>query len=76
MEKEIIAILTEQHPEFDFTENVDFFEEGILDSFDMVNLVVDLESKFKIKIDGVDVIPENFSTIENIINLLKSKGVQ
>ena len=42
----------------------------------MVNLVIDLESNFNIKIDGIDVIPENFSTIENIINRLKSKGAQ
>ena len=38
--EQIIRILTELRPEFDFTqENVDFFEEGMLDSFDLVALV-------------------------------------
>ena len=46
MKEQIIKILTELRPEFDFTqEGVNFIEEGMLDSFDMVNLVSELDSK-------------------------------
>ncbi len=77
MDKNIIVeILTELRPEFVFTEDVDFIEEGMLDSFDVVSLVDELEEKFDIKIEGVDVIPENFSTIESIIALLKKSGAE
>ncbi len=74
MKEKIIEILTELRPEFDFTEEVDFIEEGMLDSFDIVSLVDELESHFGIKIQGIDVIPENFSTLDKIETLLKKSG--
>lgn len=76
MKEKIIEILTELRPEFDFTEKVDFIEEGMLDSFDVVSLVDELDSIYGISIDGVDVIPENFSSIESIENLLKKNGAK
>lgn len=74
MKEKIIEILTELRPEFDFTDDVDFIEEGMLDSFDIVSLVDELESHFSIKIQGIDVIPENFSTLDKIETLLKKSG--
>ena len=76
MKEKIIKILSELRPEFDFTEDVDFIEEGMLDSFDVVTLVSDLDTTFGISIDGVDIVPENFSSIDSIINLLKKNGAQ
>lgn len=77
MKEKIISILTELRPEFDFTqEGIDFIEEGMLDSFDMVNLVNDLDSTFGISIDGVDILPENFATVESIEHLLKKNGAK
>mgnify|MGYP002522148057 CR=1 FL=1 len=76
MKEKIIEILTDLRPEFDFTEDVDFIEEGMLDSFDVVSLVDELEEQFGIKIDGVDVISSNFSSLNNIISLLKKNGVR
>ena len=76
MKEKIIEILSDLRPEFDFTQTgVDFIEEGMLDSFDMVALVSDLENQFGIKIDGVDVVPENFGTLEAIENILRKNGV-
>lgn len=74
MKEKIIEILTELRPEFDFTENVDFIEEGMLDSFDVVTLVDELQEQFGVKIDGVDIISSNFSSIEKIEELLKKSG--
>lgn len=74
MKEKIIEILTDLRPEFVFTEEVDFIEEGMLDSFDIVSLVDELETNFGIKIQGVDVIPENFSTLDKIESLLKKSG--
>lgn len=77
MKEKIIEILTDLRPEFDFTEEgVNFIEEGMLDSFDMVSLVDELEEQFDIKIDGVDVVAANFSTVTNIEALLKKSGAK
>lgn len=77
MKEKIIEILTDLRPEFDFAEEgVNFIEEGMLDSFDMVSLVDELEEQFDIKIDGVDVVAANFSTVANIEALLKKSGAK
>lgn len=70
MREQVIKILTELRPEFDFKEDIDFIEEGMLDSFDVINLVTELDSTFGISIDGMDILPENFSSIDSIVSLL------
>ena len=77
MKEQIIKILTELRPEFDFTqEGVDFIEEGMLDSFDLVTLVSELDNTFGISIDGVDILPENFSSVDAIAALLMKNGAK
>lgn len=75
MNQKIINILQEIRPEFDFTQSLNFIEEGMLDSFDIVSLVTTLDDNYGISIDGMDIIPENFATIESIKNLLIKNGV-
>lgn len=70
MKEKILAILADMHPEFDYAQGIDFIEEGMLDSFDIVDLVDQLESTFDVKIAGVDVVPENFSSVDNIAALV------
>ena len=74
MNEKIISILTELRPEFDFTEPVNFIESGMLDSFDVFNLVTSLDKEFGISIDGMDVLAENFSSVEKIVSLLNKNG--
>lgn len=77
MKEQIIKILSELRPEFDFTqEGLNFIEEGMLDSFDIVNLVNDLDSTYGISIDGMDILPENFSSLDSIIALLVKNGAK
>lgn len=73
---QVINILSEIRPEYDFSQDLNFIEEGMLDSLDIVTLVNGLDDKFSISIDGNDIIPENFSSLELIANLLKKKGVR
>ena len=76
MKEKIIEILKEIRPEFDFSGDGNFIEQGMLDSFDIVSLVVALDSAFKISIDGMDIMPENFSSVDRIAGLLTKKGVR
>lgn len=74
MEK-IITILKSIRPEVDFTSSSNFITDGLLDSFDLISLVSELDSVFSISIDGMDIIQENFSSIDAIKNLLIKNGV-
>ena len=71
MKKQVINILQEIRPEFDFNEPVEnFVEAGMLDSFDLVTLVTSLDETFEISIDGTDILPENFCNVVSISSLL------
>ena len=76
MKNRIIEILSEIRPEVDFNVDVNFFESGLLDSFDVVTLVTALDEEYKISIDGLDVLPDNFSTVKTIVVLLSKYGVK
>ena len=73
--KKIVDLLKEIRPEFDFTESRDFMSDGYLDSFDLVTLVASMDKEYGIKIKGVDVVPENFSSLETIRGLAQKYGV-
>ncbi len=72
--EEIYKILKELRPEFDFTESEDFVEDGFLDSFDIISLVSAIEEKYNVKIDGLDVVPENFCSADAIVALIRKSG--
>jgi len=72
----ILNILKNIRPEEDFTSSQDFISDGLLDSFDLISLVTDLDSYFSISIDGMDIKQENFKNLDAIKNLLIKNGVQ
>ena len=71
MQQQIIDILKEIRPEFEFEGVENFFDEGMLDSFDLMTLVSTLDERFSIKIDGTDILPENFANVESIEALVQ-----
>ena len=74
MEKQIIELLEEIKPGEDFTGSNTYVDDGVLDSFDILTLISMLEEQFEIKIDGLDIVPENFQNVKAIIRLIeKSK---
>lgn len=72
--KEIGEMLKEIRPEFDFSGSSDFIEDGLLDSFDIISLTSMLEEKYHITVDGMDIIPENFCSVDAITELIKKSG--
>lgn len=45
--------------------------DGILDSLDIMNLIMALEGEFDIEIDPEDVLSENFESVDAIIALIE-----
>ena len=70
----IVEILKEINPECDFSNSSDFIVDDLLDSFDVVALVSELEESFHILIDGLDVLPENFCSLEAIAAMVRKNG--
>ena len=69
MEK-LLKILSELHPEVDFTANEELIDEGILDSLDIVTLVTEINEEFDVTIPAEEIIPENFNSAKALMALI------
>lgn len=70
MEK-LLEILTELKPGTDFSTETDLIGKGILTSFDIIRLVVELNNEFDIEITPIHIVPENFYSAKTIMALIE-----
>lgn len=71
MEDKVLEILEEYCEEALTYEGDNMMEEGIIDSFTVINIVSELEDVFDIEVDAKYVVAENFSNKEAIIELVR-----
>ena len=70
-ESKLIEIIKELKQCDDFDESEPLIDSGILDSFDLMNLIEKIDDHFKVSIDGVDLTPENFTSVQTIASLIE-----
>lgn len=68
---ELMEILEELRPDVDFELETGLIANGILDSFDIVSLVAELNDTFDIEIKPNHLIPENFNSAEAMMELIE-----
>lgn len=71
MREKIVEQLKEINEDVVADLNKDLVASGILDSFDIVDMVMELEEAFGVDIDAGLVTHENFRTAESIIRLME-----
>lgn len=71
MEERVLEILAEINEEILDYDGDSLVESGLLDSFQIVDLVGMLEEEFDIEIDAELVVVENFETKEAIMEMLE-----
>lgn len=70
MEEKIITILNELRPELDLEKEDKLIDKGVLDSFDLVSLIGELNDQFEIDITFDDIEPENFNSVAAMARLV------
>ena len=71
MREELMEILREQRPDVDFEAEQALIDDEILDSFDIVSLVSELNDNFDIAINVDDLLPENFNSADAMLELIQ-----
>ena len=71
MEEKVLEILEEHCEEALDYDGDSMMEDGVIDSFTVINVVSDLEEEFDIEIDAKYVIAENFKNKEAYIALVR-----
>ena len=69
--EQLLEILTQMHPDVDFTAEEALIGEGILDSLDIVTLITEINDAFDVSIPAEEVVPENFCSAEAIWTLIQ-----
>lgn len=69
---ELMQILEELRPDVDFENETALIGDGILDSFDIVSLVGELNDAFDIEIKPTDLIPENFNSAQAMLAMIET----
>ena len=70
MKEQLMSILEELRPDIDFTKETALIDDGVLDSFDIVSLVGELNDNFNIEINVDDLLPENFNSADAMLELV------
>ena len=63
MKEQVLEILNDINSDVDYETETALVDDGILDSFELVSLVSELNSAFDINITVVDFVPENFNSL-------------
>jgi acyl carrier protein len=70
MEK-LMQILQDIRPDVDFENETALIDDGILDSFDVVSIISELDDTFGVQIRITELDPENFNSAESIWELVQ-----
>ena len=68
---ELLGILKGICPKVDFVNEKKLIDDGILDSFDIISIVNELNEHYDIEIDVDDLEPDNFNTVEAMLELVE-----
>lgn len=69
--EELLEILEDLHSDVDFESCDTLIDDKILDSFDIVTLISEINSEFDVAIPAEEIIPENFNSAKALYQLIE-----
>lgn len=69
--EELLEILEELHPEVDFATCETLIDDKILDSFDIVSVIAEINDRFDVTITAEKITPENFNSANALYALIQ-----
>lgn len=69
--EKIIEILTDLHEDVDFRTCTTLIDDKILDSFDIITVITEINSEFDVAIPADKIIPENFNSAQALAKLVE-----
>ncbi len=58
---------------YPFPKDASFLENGIVDSMNVLELVMFVEENFSIQVSDNDIVPDNFDSVEKLASFVRSK---
>ena len=70
MEK-LLEILNSIHSDVDYEKEEHLIDNGILDSFDIISIIAEVNDAYDISIGADDISPENFNSAKALLALIE-----
>lgn len=61
---DLLQILKGLHPDVDFMTCIDLVDGGVIDSFDIISLIAEIDNTFDVQIPAEEIVPENFNSAQ------------
>lgn len=74
--EQLLEILKGIRPDVDFENETALIDDGILDSFDVVSIISEIDNEFGVQIRITELDPENFNSVESIWKLVQELKAQ
>lgn len=68
---ELLEILEDVRDDIDFTECDALIDDGLLESFDIIQIISGINETFDVEIPATQIIPENFNSAEAMMALIE-----
>ena len=59
---QLLEILQDMHPDVDFETHTTLIDDKVIDSFDVITLVAEINDQMDIAIPAEELVPENFNS--------------
>lgn len=69
--EDLLEILSSLHPEVDFESCDTLIDDKILDSFDIVSIISEIEDQFDVAISAEKITPQNFNSAQALYALIQ-----
>ena len=69
--EELLEILNDLHPDVDFETCDSLIDDKILDSFDIVTIIAEVNDRFDVTISAEKITPENYNSAEALYALIQ-----
>ena len=66
----LLKILTNLHPEVDFETSTDLVDGKIIDSFDIVSIISEINDGYDVVIPAEEIVPDNFNSAQALYELI------
>lgn len=66
----LLEILTNLHPDVDFETCSTLVDDKIIDSFDIVTIIAEINDEYDVVIPAEEIVPENFNSAQALYKLI------
>jgi len=67
----LLKLLTEVNDGVDFANETKLVDDGLIDSFDIIQIISSIDDEYDISIPATEILPENFNSAKTLLALIE-----